>query len=273
MNRLTYRPVTDLTDNEIRYIVNEIFSPECIKRVIGRDKKAHCVSVDIITKWETEENTASDILDTIYLYEPNWNHSLIECDFSLASEDELKWEQFCLAKGCHPLLKNNPYLRSTAKNVLDIVVVHNGEDKDGICPNCGAKITEFLNSKYCNQCGQELIWSNKEGEKVLTAECYYNKIGMIRLYNGRYHYVLVGVKDNEICIDDRSILILEEKLRFVPDKYDKLKYVKDVKTLNDVLAFTKDNNINLSACYDGKVLRINDRCIVTEDLTLCHEVY
>jgi len=273
MSRLMYRPVTNLTDKEIRYIVNEIFSPECIKRKIGRDEKAHCVSVNIITKWETEENSTSNIPDTIYLYEPNWNPTLILCDFSLASTDELKWEQFCLAKGCHPLLKNNPYLRSTAKNVLGVVEVYNGEDKDGICPNCKAEITEFLNSRYCNQCGQELIWENKAGEKTLTAECYYNKIGMIRLYNGRHHYVLAGAKDNESCIDDKSILILEEKLRFVPGEYDTFKYVKEVKTLNDVLSFAKENNINLSTCYDGKVLRINDRCIVTEDLTLCHEIY
>lgn len=103
-----YKPVTSLKDEEITYIINEIFTPKSISN-IERDIDEHCISADIVTEWNDGE-TDYDATDTVYLYEPDMRPYLIDVDFSLDTDDILKWKQYCLAKGCYPLLINNPYL-------------------------------------------------------------------------------------------------------------------------------------------------------------------
>ena len=105
---MKYRPITELTNEEIEFIVNEIFAPKEIEN-IERDEENHRISVDIGTEWG-DENESFDITDTVELYEPCWNSCLISVDFSISLKDELKWEQYCASKGCYPLFKNNPYL-------------------------------------------------------------------------------------------------------------------------------------------------------------------
>jgi hypothetical protein len=103
-----YRPITDLTDDEIRFIVTEIFNPLEISD-IRRDEDAHCVSVTIKTEW-TDDESVYTIDDDVDLYEPNYGPCRIRADFGIDSSDILALNQFCLARGCHPLLENNPYL-------------------------------------------------------------------------------------------------------------------------------------------------------------------
>ena len=99
---LKYREFLDLTDEEIKFILTEIFNPVKIGS-IERDKEWNEIAVEMTTgEFEIE--------DTITLKMPSIHSCGLEVDFSLTKEDKLKWKQFILAKGCDYLLKDNPYI-------------------------------------------------------------------------------------------------------------------------------------------------------------------
>lgn len=103
MNMLRYREFLNLTDEEIEFIINDIFHPVKVDN-IQRDKDFNEITADITTTWnDGEENF--NVTDEIELT-PN----TINVDFSIANNDIYKWKQFLLAKGCNVLLKDNPYL-------------------------------------------------------------------------------------------------------------------------------------------------------------------
>lgn len=73
---------------------------------IARHEKWNCFTVDITTDgWDDGEGGTMEITDNIGLTMDD-----ISVDFSTDAEDDLKWQQFLLAKGCNTLLKDNPYL-------------------------------------------------------------------------------------------------------------------------------------------------------------------
>lgn len=104
---LEYRNFLDLTDEEIEFILKDIFEATKVENII-RNKEYNEIEVDITTQWEDpdEENGYINITDNITLYEDN-----ISVPFSLDTKDKLRWKQFLLSKGCNYLLKNNPYLK------------------------------------------------------------------------------------------------------------------------------------------------------------------
>lgn len=100
---LRYREFLDLTDEEIEFIINDIFHSVKVDN-IQRDKDFNEITADMTTIW----NDAVDdfhVTDEIELT-PN----TINVDFSITNNDKYKWKQFLLAKGCNVLLKDNPYL-------------------------------------------------------------------------------------------------------------------------------------------------------------------
>lgn len=101
---LKYREFLDLTDEEIKFILTEIFNPVKIDN-IQRDKDFDEITAEITTGgWDDGEDTF-EVTDEITL-----SMTGMEVDFSLCAEDKLKWRQFLLAKGCDYRLKDNPYL-------------------------------------------------------------------------------------------------------------------------------------------------------------------
>lgn len=104
-----YKPVTDLTNDEIKFIINKIFNPKAIKN-IRRHKRDHYISADIVTTWNCDDEKPFDVTDELCLYEPGYSSCEIEVDFSVDADDLHMWKQFCLAKGCFYLLKDNPFL-------------------------------------------------------------------------------------------------------------------------------------------------------------------
>lgn len=103
---IKYRDFLSLTDEEIIYIIKEIFS--YTKRVdnITRNNKQNIISCNIYIMDEYP-----DFPDELKLYLPEDETESIQTnDFELSSEELLKWEQFLLAKGCDYRLKDNPYL-------------------------------------------------------------------------------------------------------------------------------------------------------------------
>lgn len=105
---MQYRELTDLTDDEITFIVNEIFHPKKIEN-IARDEKCKEITCDITTTWGdgTVEDPYTDITDEIGLTE----NELGVYDFQVFEDEKLRWKQFLVAKGCNYLLKDNPYLK------------------------------------------------------------------------------------------------------------------------------------------------------------------
>ena len=89
---MKYREFLDLTDDEIKYILTEIFHPVSIGE-IRRDYT-----------WNIE--------DEVTLKMPTAYSCGLEVDFSLSKDDIFRYQQFLLAMGCDYRLKDNPYLAS-----------------------------------------------------------------------------------------------------------------------------------------------------------------
>lgn len=100
---LKYRKLTDLTDEEIKFAINDILHPESIGE-ITRDYQWDTIDVDITTDWG-EAETPEVITDTISL-----DYNQIHLDWIDHNNPDFRWRQFLLAKGCNRLLKDNPYL-------------------------------------------------------------------------------------------------------------------------------------------------------------------
>ena len=107
---LQYREFLSLTDEEIKFILTEMFNPTKIVN-IERDKEWNKITVEMTTGgWDDGEGGEFEIEGIITLKMPTVYDCGLEVDFSLTSEDKLKWEQFLLAKGCDYRLKDNPYM-------------------------------------------------------------------------------------------------------------------------------------------------------------------
>lgn len=107
---LQYREFLSLTDEEIEFILTEMFNPTKIEN-IERNKEYNEITVEMTTcGWDDGEGGKFEIWDVITLKIPTNYSCGLEVDFSLTSEDKLKWRQFLLAKGCDYRLKDNPYM-------------------------------------------------------------------------------------------------------------------------------------------------------------------
>ena len=101
---IKYRDFLSLTDEEIEFILTDIFHPTKIEN-IQRYKEFNEITADITTGgWNDGEIDNFEVTDEITL-----SITGMEVDFSLCKGDELKWKQFLLAKGCDYRLKDNPY--------------------------------------------------------------------------------------------------------------------------------------------------------------------
>ncbi len=111
------RKFLDLTDDEIRQVVNDIFSPKKIT-CIKKSKKWDEITCKIYTEWETTDDDGNKvdelIPDEITLKNPfDYGEEAIHADFQVNREDYCTLKQFCFAKGIFGYqidwLLNNPY--------------------------------------------------------------------------------------------------------------------------------------------------------------------
>lgn len=101
---LRYREFLSLTDEEIRLILTDIFNPVKIEN-IQRNEELDEITAEITTDGWDDGESVYESTDEVTL-----KQNTIQVDFSVDSEDMLKYKQFLLAKGCNYLLKDNPYL-------------------------------------------------------------------------------------------------------------------------------------------------------------------
>lgn len=112
-----HRKISSLTDEEIKFIVNEIFKPEKITR-IKRNKKEDSISCKIYTKWYTPDTASSEtsilISDIVVLRNPfnNGEDAIESYGYPIDRENYKQLKLFCFAKGIFPSewIENNPYL-------------------------------------------------------------------------------------------------------------------------------------------------------------------
>lgn len=103
---MQYREFMDLTDEEIIFIIKDIFPDTTKVDNIIRDTKWNRISCNIYIIPEYP-----DIPDELDLELPSWESCGITThDFTLTDEEGMKWKQYLLAKGCDERLKDNPYL-------------------------------------------------------------------------------------------------------------------------------------------------------------------
>ena len=120
---MKYRPITDLTDDEVKQIVDEIFKPKRIFKITRR-KRAKEIEVSIKTDWcfYDDDGKKKVYEDTEYvtLKDPFLTNGGIETDKNTYDFDSAKhdfmFKQFCLAKGVCCLLKDNPYMEAENAN-------------------------------------------------------------------------------------------------------------------------------------------------------------
>lgn len=98
---MKYREFLDLTDKEIIFIIKDIFPNTSRVDNIEKDRNCNMIYCDI---YIMEEHP--DYADTLYLSLQGMGTH----EFMITHEEELKWKQFLLAKGCDYRLKDNPYL-------------------------------------------------------------------------------------------------------------------------------------------------------------------
>ena len=105
---MEYRDFMSLTDDEIIFIITDIFPYTKKVDNIVRDQKSQYISCDIYIMDEYPEYA-----DTLDLTVPRgYDQGIATHDFSLTDEELWKWKQYLLAKGCDQRLKDNPYLET-----------------------------------------------------------------------------------------------------------------------------------------------------------------
>ena len=97
---MMYRPLMTLSNSEIKAALNFIFKPKMIE-FIKKDKKENIVLAYLIG---ISCYSGVKISSLITLREDG-----LKLDGVDTYNEELRWGQFLLSKGCHYLLKDNPF--------------------------------------------------------------------------------------------------------------------------------------------------------------------
>ena len=106
---MEYKNFLDLTDEDIRQIVTDIFAPEKIT-CIKRNKHWDEISCKIYTIWGDDEEVIADelILKDPFVY----GEDAIQVDFGVRYRDYERLKQFCVSRGIYPhWFRHNPYIK------------------------------------------------------------------------------------------------------------------------------------------------------------------
>lgn len=113
---IKYKKITDLSDGKIKKIINDIFNPLKINKII-KDVTRQEVVVLITREWLTENDDGADevleledriILTDPFIFEGIKNNSI---HFDIFADDDDIYKRFCIANGVCEYLKENKYLK------------------------------------------------------------------------------------------------------------------------------------------------------------------
>lgn len=104
-----FRPLTSVTEEELRALVIEAFEGELIKVVSITEKR---ITLIIRTsRWDLGEeyNSKGDMEDEVtFSLGYGWERSLVDFPFSGEGEEEV-WQEFLIFFGFHPLYRGNSF--------------------------------------------------------------------------------------------------------------------------------------------------------------------
>lgn len=87
---MLYREFLSLSDEEITFIVNDIFHPKRIEN-IDRDTELNEITCDITTIWKGDEGEDDfEVTDELTLRLPECNAHSLSVDFSVNKDDIIK---------------------------------------------------------------------------------------------------------------------------------------------------------------------------------------
>lgn len=113
---MKYRKITDLSNKLIKQVINDIFKPLRITRII-KDKEKQEVVVFIVCEWVSENDDGADeiaefedriVLNDPFIFEGIDNNSIF---VDLFQDDIDIYKRFCIANGVCEYLKDNKYLK------------------------------------------------------------------------------------------------------------------------------------------------------------------
>lgn len=104
---MKYRPITDLTDDEVKQIVNEIYEPDSFIKIVRKTDYDEILVIVCDSDGWREHIHLRDPFKHGYGFQ--YDNCTYDYDYD---EHEKMFEQFCIAKGVCHLLKNNPYLEA-----------------------------------------------------------------------------------------------------------------------------------------------------------------
>lgn len=162
---MRYREFMSLTDEEIIFIMKEIFPYTSRVDNIRRDEKWKRISCDIYIMEEEP-----DFADEIQLDESG----ISTHDFEITLDEEWKFKQFLLAKGCDERLKDNPYMADEEKQVIKNLV-----DEMSECGMfCGRYDAKNGSDKFMNGVNTVMEYLAYQ-----VSEEYYNKFSDMFIKN------------------------------------------------------------------------------------------
>ncbi len=104
---MKYRPITDMTDQEIEFLWKDILK---INKVIyvKRNIEENKIKVEFESTWGegTELDPYFDIEDMVIMHPDKFN----EMDYPVNLEEKFKYQQYMIAKGYSKYWKDNPYI-------------------------------------------------------------------------------------------------------------------------------------------------------------------
>ena len=105
-----YREFLSLTDEEVKYILTDLFHPIKIENIF-RSEDFNEIYADITTDgWESfndDGNKVENVLIDTVILRPN----SLYVDFSIYDSDLIKYKQWLFSRGVCDLLRDNPYLK------------------------------------------------------------------------------------------------------------------------------------------------------------------
>ena len=103
---IKYRKLTDLTDEEVEYIMQDIFATDTVTNIV-RFERSDSIDCDIHLM---DYDDGSPHYDTITLCNSDDEFPLSTSEFDITDDEMTKYLQYLIAKGIDWRFKDNPYL-------------------------------------------------------------------------------------------------------------------------------------------------------------------
>lgn len=122
---MKFRVVSDLSDDEFKYIVRSLINPDKIENIRRNFNEQNpflsTISCDITTTWDDSTEDGIPITDEITLTYPYQSDGGLQTPFMRSPEDDERVRAFCFSRGIFPehLLRRSWFPRTTVQKMED----------------------------------------------------------------------------------------------------------------------------------------------------------